>query len=233
MRRPLQNLHLLKADMEKKGWMIDSFKFRYKKISYIVLAILFGPDEPRDKYALVQLDFLNSANFKHHLLVSANAGGIMLSAEELRRFFGIRYSENLGDILQQFTELLGFHVPEKVSTSKSKIDKQAIAYKMSQTGCEEPDKIYCYTVKRNPVIIDAKTGEKKQAKRTKENDSKTRMLRKTLYDRLGKDESISFCYSDDPAMSRTDEEIISNWTARKTENESGMAVLWLSTTKNT
>ena len=23
MRRPLQNLHLLKADMEKKGWMID------------------------------------------------------------------------------------------------------------------------------------------------------------------------------------------------------------------
>ena len=42
MRRPLQNLHLLKADMEKKGWMIDSFKFRYKKISYIVLVILFG-----------------------------------------------------------------------------------------------------------------------------------------------------------------------------------------------
>ena len=176
MRRPLQNLHLLKADMEKKGWMIDSFKFRYKKISYIVLVILFAPDEPRDKYALVQLDFLNSANFKHHLLVSANAGGIMLSAEELRRFFGIRYSENLGDILQQFTELLGFHVPEKVSTSKSKIDKQVIAYKMSQTGCEEPDKIYCYTVKRNPVIIDAKTGAKKQAKRTPENDIKTYSL---------------------------------------------------------
>lgn len=225
MRRPLQNLHLIKADMEKKGWMIDSFKFRYKKISYIVLVILFAPDEPRDKYALVQLDFLNSANFKHHLLVSANAGGIMLSAEELRRFFGIRYSENLGDILQQFTELLGFHVPEKVSTSKSKNEKQAIAYKMSQTGCEEPDKIYCYTVKRNPVIIDAKTGEMRQAKTTKENDTKTRMLRRTLYDRLGKDESISFCYSDDPEMSRTDEEIISNWTARKTENESVMAVL--------
>ena len=91
----------------------------------------------------------------------------MISAEELRRFFGIRYSENLGDILQQFTELLGFHVPEKVSTSKSKNEKQAIAYKMSQTGCEEPDKIYCYTVKRNPVIIDAKTGEMRQVKEPK------------------------------------------------------------------
>ena len=92
MRRPLQNLHLLKADMEKKGWMIDSFKFRYKKINYIVLVILFSPDEPKEKYALVQLDFLNAANFNHHLLVSANAGGIMLSAEELRRFLEISFS---------------------------------------------------------------------------------------------------------------------------------------------
>ena len=225
MRRPLQNLHLLKADMEKKGWMIDSFKFRYKKINYIVLVILFSPDEPKEKYALVQLDFLDAANFNHHLLVSANAAGIMLSAEELRMFFGIRYVENLGDILQQFTELLGFHVPEQVSASKAKIERQAIAHKIAQTVCEEPDKIYCYTVKRNPVIIDAKTGEKKQAKRTPENDSKTRMLRRTLYERLGKDISISFCYSDDPAMSRTDEEIISSWTARKTENEFDKAVL--------
>ena len=149
----------------------------------------------------------------------------MLSAEELRRFFGIRFSENLGDILQQFTELLGFHIPEKVSVSKTKIEQIAITHKMTQTGCEEPDKIYCYTVKRNPVIIDAKTGETKQTKRTPENDRKTRMLRRTLYERLGKDNSISFCYSDDPAMSRTDAEIISNWTARKTENEFAVEVL--------
>ena len=51
------------------------------------------------------------------------------------------------------------------------------------------------------------------------------MLRRTLYERLGKDNSISFCYSDDPAMSHTDEEILDNWTYRKTENEFGVAVL--------
>ena len=225
MRRPLQNLHLLKADMEKKGWIIDGFKFRYKQINYIVLVILFAPDEPREKYALVQLDFLDASNFERHLLSSANAGGLMLPAQIIRRFFHIDYAPNLGDILQQFTELLGFHVPEKVSASKTKIERQAITHKMSQTGCEEPDKVYCYTVKRNPVILDEKTGEKRQTKRTPENDSKTRMLRRTLYDQLGKDVSISFCYSNDPAMSRTDEEIISNWIARKTENEFDMAVL--------
>ena len=225
MRRPLQNLHLLKADMEKKGWVIDSFKFRYKQINYIVLVILFAPDEPREKYALVQLDFLDATNFERHLLCFANAGGLMQPAEIIRNFFHIDYAPNLGDILQQFTELVGFHVPEKVTASKAKIEKQAIAHKMAKTGCEEPDKIYCYTVKRNPIIVDVKTGEKKQTKRTEENDSKTRMLRRTLYDRLGKDASISFCYSDDPAMSRTDEEILSNWTYRKTENEFGVAVL--------
>ena len=97
------------------GWMINSFKFRYKKITCIVLVILFSPDEPKEKYALVQLDFLNTANYYPHLLVSANARGIMLSTGELRMFFGIRYAENLGDILQQFTELLGLHVPEAVA----------------------------------------------------------------------------------------------------------------------
>lgn len=225
MKRPLENLHALKADMEKKGWVIESFKFRYKKTDYIVLVILFAPNEPKEQYALVKLDFLNAKNFNNHLSVSANTRGLMISAKELRLFFGIRYAENLGDILQQFTELLGYHIPEAVSHLKSGIEKKAISHKLGQAGCEEPNKIYCYTVKRNPVVTDPKTGKMKQTKRTNENDSKTRMLRRTLYDRLGKDESISFCYSDDPSMSRTDEEIISSWTVKKTENESGMAVL--------
>ena len=60
MGRPLQNLHSLKADMEQKGWVIDSFKFRFKKIDYIVLVILFGPEDRKEQYALVQLDFLNA-----------------------------------------------------------------------------------------------------------------------------------------------------------------------------
>ena len=51
--RPLENLHALKADMEKNGWVIDSFKFHFKKVDYIVLVILYVPDEPRPQYALL------------------------------------------------------------------------------------------------------------------------------------------------------------------------------------
>lgn len=132
MGRPLQNIHSFKADMEQKGWVIDSFKFRFKKIDYIVLVILFSPEDRKEQYALVQLDFLDAKNFDNHLLVSANAGGLMIGAEELRMFFGIRYKPNLGEILQQFATELGYHIPETVSAAKSSIEKQAIVHTLNK-----------------------------------------------------------------------------------------------------
>lgn len=213
--RQLQSLHALKTDMEQKGWVIDSFKFRFKRIDYIVLVILYAPDEPRPQYALLQLDFLDSKNFEHHLLVPANAGGLMISAKELRLFFGIRYNENLGDILQQFSYELGGYIPEEVNAGKSQIEKDAIVHTLSKKDSDDPSRIYCYAVKRNPVVKDKLTGIVRQQRRSPYNDNKTRMLRRPLYNRLGSDDTLSFCYSDDPAKSRTDEEIISNWASKK------------------
>lgn len=220
--RPLQNLHALKTDMEKKGWVIDSFKFRYKKINYIVLVMLFDPDEPKSPYTLVQLDFLNAKNFERHLLVPANAGGLMISAKELRLFFGIHYAENLGDILQQFSQLLGYHIPESVNAQKSQTEKDAIVHTLSKKDCGDPSKLFCYAVKRNPVVKDKHTGELRQQRRSPYNDNKTRLLRRTLYNRLGSDDTLSFCYSDDPAKSRTDEEIINSWTMKKDTPENAV-----------
>lgn len=220
----LQNLHSLKDDMEKKGWIIDSFKFRFKKIDYIVLVILFGPDEPKEKYALVQLDFLNAKNFDNHLLVSANACGLMIGAEELRMFFGIRYRPNLGEILQQFATELGYHIPETVSESKSKIEKQAIVHTLSKKDDEDTKKVYCFAVKRNPTVIDKTTGIRRQSMRSAYNDNKTRLLRGPLYRKLGKDQTISFCYCDDPEKDYPDEVIIENWIKNKSKENSSVPV---------
>ena len=222
--RPLQNLHPLKADMEKKGWVIDSFKFKFKKIDYIVLVILFQPGEPKEEFALVQLDFLNAKNFDNHLLISANAVRLMTGAEELRMFFGIRYRPNLGEILQQFAEELGYHIPETVSDSKSKIEKQAIVHTLSKKDNEDTNKLYCYAVKRNPVVIDKVTGVRRQLKRSAYNDNKTRLLRGPLYKKLGKDLTISFCYSDDPGKDYSDEVIIDNWIKNKAKEGSTIAL---------
>ena len=222
--RPLQNLHPLKADMEKKGWVVDSFKFRFKKINYIVLVILFQPGEPKEEFALVQLDFLNAKNFDNHLLISANAVRLMTGAEELRMFFGIRYKPNLGEILQQFAEELGYHIPERVSDSKSKIEKQAIVHTLSKKDNEDTNKLYCYAVKRNPVVIDKVTGVRRQLKRSAYNDNKTRLLRGPLYKKLGKDKTLSFCYCDDPEKDYSDEVIIENWNKNKSKDNNCIPV---------
>lgn len=222
--RPLQNLHSLKADMEKNGWIIDSFKFRFKNIDYIVLVILFGPDDPKEQYALVELDFLNAKNFENHLLVSANAGGLMIGAEELRMFFGIRYKPNLGEILQQFAEELGYHIPETVSESKSKIEKQAIVRTLNKKDNEDTNKLYCYAVKRNPTMLDQVTGVRRQLTRSAYNDNKTRLLRGPLYKKLGKDKTLSFCYCDDPEKDYSDEVIIENWIKNKSKDNNCIPV---------
>ena len=86
--RPLQNLRSLRDDMRKKGWTIDSFRFPFKGVNYIVLVILYLPGEEKG-YALVKLDFLHSEDFKYHLLVPANSNGLICGAMDLRIFFRI------------------------------------------------------------------------------------------------------------------------------------------------
>lgn len=217
---PLENLHALKQDMEKNGWIVDSFRFTFKHVDYIVLVILFQPGEPRRQYALLQLDFLRADNFNVHFLTEANAAGLMADAKELRLFFGIRYSENLRDILVQFAERLGGYIPTAVNPKKPTIERQAMVHTLSKKDSEDPNKVYCFAVKRNPATKDSLTGELKQRKRSIYNDNKTRMLRPSLYKRLGKDHTISFCYSDDPSKDYTDEEIIDSWITRK-QRETG------------
>lgn len=48
---------------------------------------LFGQDDNKEKYALIQLDFLHVKHFNHHLLVSDNVDGLMMGAKEFRKLF--------------------------------------------------------------------------------------------------------------------------------------------------
>ena len=220
--RLLGKLRPLKTDMEEKGWVIESFRFKFKGTNYIVLVILYEQGEPRPQYALVQLDFLHPKNFNHHLLVPANTFRLLADAMDIRIFFRIQYSKNLGDVIQQLTSEIGDCIPEKVNTSRSKEERKAMIYRLSEKDSEDSEKVFCYAVKRNPVILDKSTGQRKQAKRTDYNDNKTRLLRGSLYRKLGKDDTISFCYSDDPEMDYPDEVIIANWLQKK---EKGQALL--------
>ena len=201
--------------MRKKGWTIDSFRFPFKGVNYIVLVILYLTGEEKG-YALVKLDFLHPEDFKYHLLVPANSNGLICGAMDLRIFFRIPPDyEHLGDALRTLTRELGYCTPTKVNTAKSQTEKQAIVYELSDGNSEDAEKLYCFAVKRNPVLIDKQTNEPRQLKRSAYNDRKTQILRPSLYERLGIDDTLSFCYSGDPKMDYPDEVIIDNWLKNK------------------
>ena len=99
--------------------------------------------------------------------------------------------------------------------SKPQTEKKAIVYKLSDGNSEDAEKVYCFAVKRNPVHMDKATNEPRQLKRPAYNDRKTRILRDSLYQRLGIDDTLSFCYSNDPEMDYPDEVILENWLKKK------------------
>ena len=84
-----------------------------------------------------------------------------------------------------------------------------MAVSLSHYDKEDANKIYCYKVIRNPKREDGTNG-----RRSSFNDNKTRLLIPRLYEKLKDDPSISFCYSDDPTMEKSDEEIISNLSSK-------------------
>ena len=212
---PLQNLFSLRADMQRKGWTIDSFRFPFRDVNYIVLVILYSPGEEKG-YALVKLDFLHPDDFKYHLPVPANSKGLICGAMDLRIFFKIPPDyEHLGDALRTLTKQLGYCTPTKVNTAKSQTEKKAIIYELGDRNGDDAEKLYCFAVKRNPALWDNETKETRQLKRSAYNDRKTQILRPTLYEKLGKDDTLSFCYSNDPEMNYPDEVILDNWLMNK------------------
>lgn len=180
MANVFDNLKFLKQDMELKGWVIDSFYFRYKEQSYIVLVKLFEQDEKKPEYALLKLEFLKENDFADSLLVCANSVKLFVDAVTLRKYFGVEYVDNLGDFATQFNQQLAEFIPIEVVQNKTETQKDAMTISLSNSDSEDPRRKYCYAVKRNPPKKDGTLGQ-----RSPYNDNKTRIRRESLYARLG------------------------------------------------
>lgn len=197
----LDNLKLLKEDMTTKNWTICCFLFEYKRIEYIVLVKRFVNKEKRiNKYALVKLHFMKSDDLQDDLEVEANCSKLLIEAKDLRTYFGIEYSENLGEVLQQFSERFGRSIPISIPSHFTDIEKVAMIHSLSKSDSEDPTKIFCTKVRRNP----------ESQKRSPFNSDKTKLLRESLFVRFLNEESISFCYSADPKEEKDDTTILKN-----------------------
>lgn len=198
----LENLKLLRDNMIQNDWIIACFVFYYKKIEYTVLVRRFVETmKKKNKYALVELHFIKSNNFSKELIVEANGSGLLIAPKTLREYFGIEYGENLGDILKQFSENLNKFIPTKIPLKYPSEQRNLMAYSLSKSDSENPNKVFCYKVRRNP----------KGQKRTAFNSEKTKLLRIDLYKEFYDDKSISFCYSEDKNMEKSTSEILNNF----------------------
>lgn len=199
----LENLKELKDDMVSKGWTICSFVFRYKGAEYIVLVKRFVGTEKRvSQYALVKLHFLKFNDLRDDMQVEANSRRLIIETQMLRNYFGIEYTDNLGDILQQFTERLGSAIPKKVPDCISEIERTAMVHSLSRSDSEDPNKIYCNKVKRNS----------NGGQRSEFNADKTKLLRASLFEYFRNEPNVSFCYYADSAMENDDATILRNFS---------------------
>ncbi len=199
----LGNLTELKNDMVNKKWTICSFLFRYKSVDYIVLIKRFVGKEKRiNPYALVKIHFMKRTDLSCELEIEANSYSLLIDAKTLRQYFGIEYKDNLGDILKQFTETFGNAIPKKISNNISNEEKSAMVKSLSISDSEDPNKIYCYKMRRNP----------NGGKRSDFNSDKTKLLRPILFKKFENEPGVSFCYSDDPLKENDDSTILSNFS---------------------
>lgn len=202
---PLKNLKFLESDMRNKDWIITSFIFVYKTIEYVVLVNLFLKNsDKKNNYALVKLHFMKTSNLEYELEVEANINGLLCPAKIVRNYFNIEYKQNLGEILNQFSAHLGSFVPCTVNEQITQIQKVAMTRSLSKSDSEDPDKMYCYKVLRNP----------KGKKRSRYNEEKTKILRSDLFNYFKDDTSISFCYSEDYFLEKKTAEIIRNFAKK-------------------
>lgn len=199
----LSNLKLLNDDMKNKGWIITSFTFRYKTVNYIVLVKRFLSEEKREnKYSLVKLEFMKENDLVDSLLVEANSKQIFVDAKIFRKYFGIAYVPNLGDIFKQFYGIFGKSIPSTIKIVNTDFEKTAMVKSLSISDSEDPTKIYCTNVRRNP----------EGQKRSVFNSDKTKILRSRLYEYFKDEESISFCYSNDVFKNNDDATILKNFS---------------------
>lgn len=199
-----ENFRLLKQNMQSQGWIIEAFAFKYKKTDYVVLVKLYQKNESKPEYALLKAEFIKLNQNEESLIIPLNINGFIIDAKILREFFDIEYSKNLGNILQQFTKYFSNFTPIEINVSKSELLKRYILNSLSESDSEDPNKEYCFGLKRNP----------KNEFRTFYNDNKTRILRPTLYDKFANESTISFCYSKNLINEKSDKEIIYNFGKR-------------------
>ena len=197
---PLAMPHIkeLLKSMRDKDWYITAFPFSFREKNYVVVFEDLRELGLGTQYYAVNLTFLDKDNPLHVLETYANSYSFQVNDIELRTFFGIKNSN--GNFLWNLYHAFNLAVPPSF-TAISKEYKNIVLKTISKRDNDEG--FCCFAVRRNGK---RKNGE--EIFRSGKNTAKTKLLRPSLYDLLGNERKISFCYRAENEL--TDAEIIAN-----------------------
>lgn len=202
------NLVYLLRDMEKKGWIIDSFPFSYNGIETIALITRYREGEKKPEHAQAKVCFVLRKNISVDLNAWANFFDVNFDSVSAFCDFGHILNRSQGrPLFEDFSKYFARFIPSsKVEIKQDELERKILG---GRAEGNDPFAIYCHDVRRNGL---KENGTPKH--RSIENSNKAKILRPNLYSRFCSDSNLSFYFSRDISKEKTDEEIFSLFATR-------------------
>lgn len=200
MPNAMNNLKLLKEDMEKKDYLIYLFEFPFENVNYVVYIkrLTFEDKKARKdlEYYSVLLIFKKVNDPSDTFTTFANTTSFKRSPKDIREYFNINYHTDFKLLFKTLYDAFGRSIPKSIEKAPTDSQKEDLARAL-YVNTDNEDKVYCMSMKHNSP------GEY----RSPENSEKTKLLRPDLFEKYGDDPKISFNYSSDPKNNNSMDEI--------------------------
>lgn len=196
----LSNVKELLKSLRDNDWYITAFDFSYNGYEYVVVFEDLREIDRGTKYYAVMLTFIDKNDEERILETYANSFDFQVNDEEIKEYFRIGGNRSYGNPILTLYGQLNEIMPTEYSPLQKKyyhtvlevIDKR-----------EHNEGFCCYKARHN-----GKKANGEQIYRSAKNTAKTKLLRESLFKRIGSDKTISFCYRKENELS--DSQIISN-----------------------
>lgn len=196
----LSNVKELLKSLRDNNWYITAFDFSYNGYEYVVVFEDLREIDRGTKYYAVMLTFIDKNDEERVLETYANSFDFQVNDEEIKKYFRIGGNRSYGNpILTLYCQL-----NEIMPTEYSPLQKKYYRTVLEVIDKREHNEGFCcYKARHN-----GKKANGEQIYRSAKNTAKTRLLRESLFKRIGSDKTISFCYRQENELS--DSQIISN-----------------------
>lgn len=195
----MEHTRKLLKSLRDNDWYITAYPFHFNGCDYVV--IFEDLRELKNKkdveYYAVCLTFIDTKDETRRLETYANAYDFMASDNKLIEYFGIipRGSKKGMQVWSLYEEF-NIATPEEYRKLNKEYEEKVLEHIDNR---ENKEGFCCYKIKHN-----GKKKDGSQIFRSGKNTAKTKLLRPSLYNDVGADPTISFCYREKNELSDTE-----------------------------